>query len=217
VAGCALTIVDVLVILIFYNPSGSMRRLRAFEFFVMALVLGVVICFCIELSLIKDISVGEVFKGYLPSSTIVQGQGIFLSTGILGATVMPHSLYLGSGVVQSRLRDFDTTTGNLVSRDSIDLDDPPKYRPSIAAIRSCLTYSIVEIGVSLFTFALFVNSAILIVAGASLSSNPRPGTRTCLASMTYCLERWLQQPVSFSPSRFFSGTSAGIICTIAAR
>lgn len=215
-AGCALTIVDVLVILIFYNPSGSMRRLRAFEFFVMALVLGVVICFCIELSLIKDISVGEVFKGYLPSSTIVQGQGIFLSTGILGATVMPHSLYLGSGVVQSRLRDFDTTTGNLVSRDSIDLDDPPKYRPSIAAIRSCLTYSIVEIGVSLFTFALFVNSAILIVAGASLSSNPEAGNAD-LFSIHDLLSRTLAPAagILFALALLFSGTSAGIICTIA--
>ena len=59
VAGCALTLVDVLIILIFYNPAGSMRRLRCFEFFVMALVLGVVICFCIQLSYIEGVSVGE--------------------------------------------------------------------------------------------------------------------------------------------------------------
>jgi metal iron transporter len=52
-----------------------MRGLRAFEFFVMALVLGVVICFCFQLSLIKDTSVGEVFRGYLPSSAIVESQG----------------------------------------------------------------------------------------------------------------------------------------------
>jgi metal iron transporter len=75
VAGCALSIVDVLLILLFYNPNGSMRGLRAFEFFVMALVLGVVICFIIQLSLIKNTSVGQVFRGYLPSSTIVQSQG----------------------------------------------------------------------------------------------------------------------------------------------
>jgi len=208
--------VDVLIILIFYNPSGSMRRLRAFEFFVMALVLGVVICFCIELSLIKDTSVGEVFKGYLPSSTIIQDQGLFLSCGILGATVMPHSLYLGSGIVQSRLRDFDTTTGNLVSQDSIDFDDPPKYRPSIAAIRSCLTYSIVEIAVSLFTFALFVNSAILIVAGASLSSTPEAKDADLFA-IHDLLSRTLAPAAGtiFALALLFSGTSAGIICTIA--
>lgn len=52
-----------------------MWGLRAFEFFVMALVLGVVICFCIQLSLIKDQSVGQVFKGYLPSSAVVRSNG----------------------------------------------------------------------------------------------------------------------------------------------
>ena len=74
-AGCALTLVDVLVILLLYNPSGSMRRLRAFEFFVMALVLGVVVAFCFQLSYIEDTTVGEVFQGYLPSSAIVKGEG----------------------------------------------------------------------------------------------------------------------------------------------
>jgi metal iron transporter len=41
----------------------------------MALVLGVVICFCIQLSLIKEQSVRDVFRGYLPSSAIVQSKG----------------------------------------------------------------------------------------------------------------------------------------------
>lgn len=75
VAGCAISILDVLVILIFYRPSGSMRGLRAFEIFVMLLVLGVVICFCVQLSFITGVSVGEVFHGYLPSSALVQSQG----------------------------------------------------------------------------------------------------------------------------------------------
>jgi Mn2+/Fe2+ NRAMP family transporter len=52
-----------------------MKGLRAFEMFVVALVLGVVICFCIQLSLIKDTFVGEVLRGYLPSSAIVQSEG----------------------------------------------------------------------------------------------------------------------------------------------
>ena len=77
-AGCALSILDVLLILLFYHPNGSMKGLRAFEMFVMALVLGVVICFCIQLSLIKDTSIGEVFRGYLPSSAIVQSDGYTL-------------------------------------------------------------------------------------------------------------------------------------------
>jgi metal iron transporter len=73
VAGCAISILDVLVILFFYRPGGSMRSVRIFEFFVMALVLGVVICFCFQLSKIHA-PVGEVFKGYLPSSTLVKSQ-----------------------------------------------------------------------------------------------------------------------------------------------
>ncbi len=76
VAGCAIALADVLVILFFYNPTGmSMRALRAFEFFVILLVLGVAICFCYELSTIRDTSIGEVLSGFLPSSAIVQAQG----------------------------------------------------------------------------------------------------------------------------------------------
>ncbi len=52
-----------------------MKGLRAFEMFVVALVLGVVICFCIQLSLIENTSVGEVLRGYLPSKAIIQSQG----------------------------------------------------------------------------------------------------------------------------------------------
>jgi metal iron transporter len=75
VAGCAISIVDVLVILFLYKPAGSMRSLRAFEIFVMLLVLGVVICFCFQLSLIENTGIGEVFRGYVPSSAIVQSKG----------------------------------------------------------------------------------------------------------------------------------------------
>lgn len=75
VAGCALSILDVLLILIFYRPNGGMKGLQAFEIFVGILVLGVVVSFCLELSLIKDVSPGEVFRGYLPSGALIQSQG----------------------------------------------------------------------------------------------------------------------------------------------
>ncbi|MCJ1463212.1 hypothetical protein MMC07_001817 [Pseudocyphellaria aurata] len=216
VAGCALTLVDVLIILLFYNPNGSMRRLRAFEYFVMALVLGVVICFCIQLSFIENTSVGEVFKGYLPSSTIIRNQGIYLSCGILGATVMPHSLYLGSGIVQPRLRHFDTDAGIYATRQTINSDEKTTYHPSIAAIRSCLTYSTVEVGLSLFTFALFVNSAILIVAGASLSSNTAAESAD-LFGIHDLLSKTLAPTAGtiFALALLMSGTSAGIVATMA--
>lgn len=75
VAGCAISICDVMFFLIFYKPNGSMKGLRIFEFFIVALVLAVVICFCIQLSLIHDSSIGHVFRGYLPSGAIAQQQG----------------------------------------------------------------------------------------------------------------------------------------------
>lgn len=52
-----------------------MWGLRLFEYFVMALVLAVVVCFCIQLALIEDQSIGQVFRGYVPSSAVVQSQG----------------------------------------------------------------------------------------------------------------------------------------------
>lgn len=45
-AGCAISILDVMIILLFYSPNGSMRGLRLFEASVAGLVLAVVICFC---------------------------------------------------------------------------------------------------------------------------------------------------------------------------
>ncbi|MCJ1396166.1 hypothetical protein MMC18_009055 [Xylographa bjoerkii] len=244
VAGCALTLVDVLLILLFYNPSGSMRRLRAFEFCIVALVLAVVICFCIQLSLISNTSVGEVFMGYLPSSAVIEGQGLYLSCGILGATVMPHSLYLGSGMVQARLRAFDKkakltslasneslppleyNTGGHVfhastNSQSVNQEPDPTsaqdyYKPSLAAIKSCLNYSTAELALSLSLFALFVNSAILIVAGASLSNSP-----SAESASLFGIHDLLSSTIApaagiiFALALLFSGTSAGIICTIA--
>lgn len=208
--------VDVLVILIFYSPNGSTRRLRAFEYFVMVLVLGVVVCFCIQLSYIRDASVGEVLDGFVPSSAIVKGQGIYLSSGILGATVMPHSLYLGSGLVQPRLIDFDTAAGNYSGPDVTDRSNKKVYRPSLAAILSCLSYSTAEVIISLFTFALFVNSAILIVAGASLSTTSAAESGDLFG--IHSLLSTTLAPIAgtiFALALLLSGTSAGIVCTIA--
>ena len=90
---------------------------------------------------------------------------------------MPHSLYLGSALNQPRLQHFDIQHNNYsrtVAEHSDDDDTsmapPEKYRPSLQAIHSCMKYSIIELAISLFTFALFINSAILIVCGASLYS-----------------------------------------------
>ncbi|OXV06640.1 hypothetical protein Egran_05592 [Elaphomyces granulatus] len=218
VAGCAITLVDVLFLLIFYRPNGSMFGLRAFEMFVTALVLGVVVCFCIQLSLIKSQSVGEVLRGYLPSASVVRNGGsIYQSCGILGATIMPHSLFLGSGIVQPRLKHFDVLQGYVDSATAFQDDGKdPDYRPSIYAIRNCLKYSIIELTLALFTFAVFVNSAILIVAGAALF-----GTDGADNADLFGVHKLLSQSISpaagtiFALALLLSGLSAGIICTIA--
>ncbi|KAL2874993.1 NRAMP-like transporter smf-3 [Colletotrichum sp. CLE4] len=222
IACVVLTIVDVVFIVVFYRPDGSMRGLRLFEIGVCFLVLGVVVCFCIQLSLIENTTVGQVFRGYLPSSSIIQTQGLYQSCGILGATVMPHSLHLGSGVVQSRLKDFDMKEGNLQelprsdTMTTVDSYHKVFYFPSMAAIKHCMKFSIAEIVFSLFIFALFVNSAILIVAGSALYQG-----QTSLASDIFGMHDLLANSISsaagiiFAFALLLSGVSAGLVCTIA--
>jgi len=158
---------------------------------------------------------------------------------------MPHSLYLGSGMVQPRLKDFDehhrtsanqhlgrhtpaVSTSSLPNttddsaqefrRSSSSVAEDEKYRPSLAAIKSCLNYSIIELAISLFTFALFVNSAILIVAGASLSDLPEKEVDNAdLFSIHDLLSKSIAPAAGtiFALALLLSGTSAGIVCTIA--
>lgn len=133
---------------------------------------------------------------------------------------MPHSLYLGSGIVQPRLYEFDVKHG-LVSEDqslSSDngIDNGDYYVPSARAIRHSYFASATELALSLFTFALFVNSAILIVAGASLYNNPDAPDADIFA-----IHRLLSSSISsgagtiFALALLLSGVSAGIVCTIA--
>lgn len=153
---------------------------------------------------------------------------LYLSCGILGATVMPHSLYLGSGVVQARLHAFDVKSGTVLSRTKVSTSVPStddikdKYKPSLAAIRACMRYSIAELVIALFTFALFVNSAILITAGASLNDEDSPNDKqdvhgADLFGIHSLLSRSIA-PVAgtiFAVSLLLSGTAAGIVATIA--
>ncbi|PHH88540.1 hypothetical protein CDD83_7407 [Cordyceps sp. RAO-2017] len=231
VAGCLLSILDVMAILFFYRPDGAMTGLRFFEAFVSLLVVGVIVCFAIQLSLLRDAPAAAVFRGFLPSGALVQAQGLYQACGILGATVMPHSLYLGSGIVQPRLREYDGAHGLLAGgvvsaaaprapaeADDDDDDDSGKdvYIPSLAAIRHSLKYSITELTLSLFCFALFVNSAILIVAGASLYGVP-----DAVDADIFKIHDLLSRSISpgagtvFALALLLSGVSAGIVCTIA--
>ncbi|GAV51819.1 hypothetical protein ZYGR_0AF02900 [Zygosaccharomyces rouxii] len=205
--GVILTVLDVLAILMFYTPdSGSMKKTRIFEIFVSLLVAGTVTCFVLELFRISVPDKLALFKGFLPSTIVFKDQqALYISLGILGATVMPHSLYLGSSLVKPRLQDYD-------------LKHYGKFegRPSLKAILYSLNYSYAELIISLFLIATFVNSAILIVAGATLYGQPEAADADLLS-----IYRLLVQYISpaagliFAWAMIFSGQSAGIICTLA--
>ena len=129
---------------------------------------------------------------------------------------MPHSIFLGSGLVQPRLRRYDEANISDKTRGSRQESPRPEYRPSLKAIKYCLKYSTIELVLSLTGFALFVNSAILIVSGASLSSNEAAQDADLFG--IYGLLGSSVAPAAgtiFAVALLFSGTAAGIVCTIA--
>ncbi|PMD57972.1 natural resistance-associated macrophage protein [Hyaloscypha bicolor E] len=214
VGGCAISICDTLFILAFYKADGTLRRLRIFEAFVALFIIGVFTSFCIELSFVTD-PAADVFKGFLPSKEIFVSNGLFQSCAILGGILMPHSLYLGSGFVQHRMRDFDVTSGTLhEARASNTKYAITLYRPTISAIKSCMKYSIAEMCISLFVITLFVNSAILIVAANSLGAD---ASNADLPAIYHLFVQTIGQASGtiFALALLFSGVSAGIVCTMA--
>ncbi|HEX6599378.1 MAG TPA: Nramp family divalent metal transporter [Gemmatimonadaceae bacterium] len=136
--GVFITALDVLVLLYLQH-----RGFRVLEALVITLVATVGLCFAFELFLSRP-DVGAVFRGFIPSAEIVRNPGmLYLAIGILGATVMPHNLYLHSSIVQTR-----------------------KYAETTEGKREAVRYAFVDSTLAL-TFALFINAAILIVAAAS--------------------------------------------------
>lgn len=128
---------------------------------------------------------------------------------------MPHTLYLGSGMAQARLRHFDVK--HSLYREQITTPRPQGiklYRPSLTAIKSCLNYSIAELCITLFIIAVFVNSSILIIAASSLDESAQDAD-------LYGMYALFVQNISkaagtmFALSLLFSGISAGIVATMA--
>lgn len=258
--GVIITVLDVLIILMAYHKDGSLKQTKVFEILVSILVMATCVCFILELFKC-DFPPGsgwEIFKGFLPVNKEIfkEKTALFLSCGIVGSTVMPHSLFLGSALVQPRLKDYDEKHNvkqnqNLLSAGSalgyhqpsstpLDHVSPPhspshptipitrirrisngsmlihKYKPSYAAIKYCLNYSYVELVLSLFIIAVFVNAAILIVAGATLFGKP-DAEDADLLSIYEMLVYYISPTAGllFALSMLFSGQSAGIVCTMA--
>ncbi len=136
--GIALTALDVLVVLYLQN-----KGFRLLEALVIALVAVVGGCFLFELVISRP-DMGEVARGFLPSPEIVKDpEKLYIAIGILGATVMPHNLYLHSSIVQTR-----------------------KYDENAEGKREAVRFAFIDSTIAL-TFALFINAAILIVAAAT--------------------------------------------------
>ncbi len=140
--GVAITALDVLLLLYLQN-----KGVRVLEALVITLVATVGICFAFELLLARP-DIGGVMRGFIPTADIISDrEKLYIAIGILGATVMPHNLYLHSSIVQTR-----------------------RYEQTAEGKREAVRYAFIDSTIAL-SFALFINAAILIVAAATFHSS----------------------------------------------
>jgi manganese transport protein len=140
--GVCLTALDVLLILLLQN-----RGFRYLEAFVIALVATIGVCFAVELAMARP-AIAEVVQGLVPRTEILTNPTmLYIAIGILGATVMPHNLYLHSSIVQTR-----------------------KVLPDDASKQEAIKFATFDSTVALL-FAFFINAAILILAAATFNTS----------------------------------------------
>jgi manganese transport protein len=143
-AGVCITSLDVLFVLFLQN-----KGFRYIEALVITLIIIIGGCFAWEIVASQPNFLGIV-KGFVPSPQIVADPGmLYIAIGILGATVMPHNLYLHSSIVQTR-----------------------RYELNAAGKREAIKFATIDSTVALM-FALFINAAILIVAAATFYTRGR--------------------------------------------
>jgi manganese transport protein len=136
--GVCLTALDVLIVL--YLQHHGFRYVEAL---VVALIVLIAGSFAIELWLARP-AVGAVAAGFVPSAEILRNsEMLYIAIGILGATVMPHNLYLHSSIVQTR-----------------------KYLDTFASKQEAIRFATIDSSVALMS-ALFINAAILVMAAAT--------------------------------------------------
>ncbi|UZK70547.1 Nramp family divalent metal transporter [Sphingomonas sp. S1-29] len=142
--GVVITAFDVLLILLLQQ-----RGFRKLEAFVIALLIVIGVCFAVELALAQP-AIGDVLRGYIPTAQVVTNPAmLYVAIGILGATVMPHNLYLHSSIVQTR---------------AFERDERGK--------REAIKYATLDSTIALM-LALLINSAILILAAATFHTAGR--------------------------------------------
>jgi manganese transport protein len=135
--GVSLTALDVLIVLYMQH-----RGFRYVEALVVALIVAIAGSFAIELWWARPDMTG-VAAGFIPTPEILRNPDmLYIAIGILGATVMPHNLYLHSSIIQTR-----------------------KYSDDVASRREAIRYATIDSSVALMS-ALFINAAILVMAAA---------------------------------------------------
>jgi manganese transport protein len=140
--GIVITAADVLIVLYLQN-----KGFRLLEALVIALIGTVGVCFLFEIILSQPPLAG-VLRGFIPSSEIVRDPSmLYIAVGILGATVMPHNLYLHSSIVQTR-----------------------QYEETLEGKREAVHFAFIDSTIAL-TLALFINAAILIIAAATFHTS----------------------------------------------
>ena len=138
--GVLITALDVFLILWLQNLG-----FRWIEAFIVTLMGVIAACFAVQIAL-ADPNWGEVIRGFAPTVEIVRNPDmLYLAIGIIGATVMPHNLYLHSGVVQTR-----------------------RFGESVADRREAIKLATVDSTIAL-SFALLINASILILAAATFN------------------------------------------------
>ena len=136
--GVLITAIDVMLILYLQN-----KGFRLLEALVIALIATIGACFLFEIVLSRPDMLG-IAKGFIPSPEIITNPAmLYIAMGILGATVMPHNLYLHSSIVQTR-----------------------QYEQTTAGKREAFKFAFLDSTIAL-SFALFINAAILIVSAAT--------------------------------------------------
>jgi manganese transport protein len=142
VAGALITALDAFLLLMLMN-----RGFRYLEAFVVALLIVIAVCFIVQIVAAAP-PVAGVLQGFLPSSQIVTNpEMLYIAIGIIGATVMPHNLYLHSSIVQTRA-----------------------YERTDEGKRDAIKWATTDSTIALM-LALFINASILIVAAAVFHAN----------------------------------------------
>ncbi len=144
--GVLITALDVFLILWLQNLG-----FRWIEALIVAMLAVITACFAVQIAL-ADPDWGAVIRGFAPTTQIVTNPDmLYLALGILGATVMPHNLYLHSGVVQTR-----------------------RYGESVDDRREAINLATIDSTIALM-FALTINASILILAAATFHRTGQTG------------------------------------------